>query len=311
MGAAASSLLVWSASFFWLGEVAASLAWYLGLVVFALTPIALAVGARISAAVLLALALAHAGPELWLYLPDGQAGPPDGARDPGAETMTLASCNLLFGNTDHDALRELLADERPDVVVCSEVSLRWKRVLDGLDDYPHRLYSPPPETWNPDTWGTAILSRRPFVDTALVPVPSGASRPIMEARLVLAGRTVTVRGAHPMRPGKPWRLALRDEVLALLGELEWDAHGIVAGDLNVTSSSPRFRALLASSGLRDSRRGFGRQPTFAVLRPRLGPWVAIDHVAVGEGLRVLERRTVALRGSDHLAVVARLGLARP
>jgi endonuclease/exonuclease/phosphatase (EEP) superfamily protein YafD len=301
-----ASLFVWSASFFWLGEIGASLAWYLGLVLFAAAPLALVVSARFASVALLLLGFAHAGPELWLFVPDGRAGP---APDAGGDTLVLASCNLLFGNPDHEGLRELLAHEEPDVVVCTEVSRSWKRTLDGLDAYPHRFYSPPPETWNRETWGTAILSRRPFARTALVPVPSGASRPIMEAVVPLDDHAVTVRGAHPMRPGKPWRLALRDEVLAVLGELEWDAFGVVAGDLNVTSTSPRFRALLRESGLRDSRLGFGRQPTFALLDPRLGPWVAIDHVAVGDGLRVEERRTVVLGGSDHRAVVVRLGLA--
>lgn len=67
-----------------------------------------------------------------------------------------------------------------------------------------------------------------------------------------------------------------------------------------------FGRLLEATGLRDSRRGFGRQPTFTTAQPIAGLEIAIDHVLVSDSVRVLDRRIVALEGSDHKSVVVRV-----
>ena len=62
---------------------------------------------------------------------------------------------------------------------------------------------------------------------------------------------------------------------------------IVLGDLNCTDGSVFFRDLLATTGLRDSRLGFGRQgswPTDQFYR------IAIDHVFVSTDIAVSDRR---------------------
>jgi endonuclease/exonuclease/phosphatase (EEP) superfamily protein YafD len=304
-----ASVLVWSAPRFWLGELAASFAWHLGLAGLAGAALAWLVSARGVATLTFVLGFVHVWPELSLSLPTRSRPAAEGA--PMSETgLVLASCNLLHDNEEHEAFLRWVAEEDPDVLLCYELSGAWRAALEELRaEYPHVLWSPAPESWTPDTWCTAVFSRVPLERTRLIELPSAGQRPPMEAVLRLGGRELLLRGAHPMRAGRAWRLALRDEALDTLGAEPWPEASVLAGDLNVTSSSPVFARLVGASGLSDSRRGFGRQPSFTVRTGLLDLPIAIDHVLVGRGVQVLERRAVALPGSDHHAVVARLALA--
>ena len=69
---------------------------------------------------------------------------------------------------------------------------------------------------------------------------------------------------------------------------------------------PRFRDLLAATGLRDAARGQGWIGTWpAWLRPALVP---IDHVLVGGPVAVVGLRRGPFVGSDHYPLVADLRL---
>lgn len=302
----AATLLVWSARWTWPGELAASFAWQLGLAGLAGAACAFAAAAPRVALATLALGLAHAGPEFALLIPRGEAPAA------GAPSLVLASCNLSFQNEQRAELARWIDREAPDVLACYEVTPRWREVLEALRDrYPHQLFAPGADVWHGGTWGTALLSRVPFERARLLPLPGAEQRPVLEAVVRLGERALTVRAVHPMRPGRAWRTALRDEVLDFLGGLAWDGASVLAGDLNATSTSPAFARLLAATGLSDSRSGFGRQPSYTVHTRLLDLGIAIDHVLVGSGLAVLERRTSPLPGSDHRAVVVRLAAGGP
>lgn len=297
------SLLIWSARWYWLGEVAASFSWHLGwaggagaLLLVSIQRPKLALAAAL-------LAGLHLWPELSLWLPDRQSG---ALEEPRPE-LTIASCNLLWENTNRQGLLEWLERADPDIVSFQEVSTAWREVLEGLsENYPYLFLSPPSETWNRGTWGTAFLARVPITGERLIPPPKGIIRPPMEVTTRLAGQPFVLRGAHPARPGKAWRNAERDAVLQTLAREDWSGAGLLLGDLNVTSTSPSFARLVETSGLRDSREGFGRQPTYCTQALVPGLEIAIDHVLVSESIHVLERRTDSVRGSDHRTVVVRV-----
>ena len=300
------SLLCWSARWFWLGEVAASFAWYLGLAGLAGTVLLLLVRCPRMALAAAVLSTLQLWPELSLWLPDSRSGEVEEEGD----RITIACSNLLWTNTDWAGVTELIERTSPDVMVLLEASLFWREGFEGLsDEYPHQLYSPA-EQWNEETWGTAILSRRPMSRSSLIPLPGERVRPPMEAVIELGGEPAVIRGAHPMRPGKAWRIERRDAVLDALAGLDWSGHGMLLGDLNTSSTSPTFGRLLRATGLRDSRLGFGRQPTYRTNDLIPGLRVAIDHILVSDSIHVLERWTELLPGSDHRTVVARVMLRR-
>ena len=311
------SLLVFavalSAPVFFVGEILTNLGHYLawfGVIV----SITAWIDRRFVVAALLTILGVWFGTPSWtLALRARAAIPTASAR---SESLRVATMNLLFHNEDQQGVRELLDREDPEVVFCCEISTDWREFLLDLDSYPYRHWSPALADWvepftvpgHPEqqTWGTVILSKRPFVETGLLPTPGDVWRPTPYAVVDLGSQPVRVFGAHTMRPGKPWRLRLRNLVLDQLAAAANRPTDVIVGDLNTTAASRHFARLLSESGLRDSREGFGRQPTFAI--PSWFPVfsVTLDHVLVGSRIGVADRRLVEVPGSDHLGVLVDL-----
>ncbi len=84
---------------------------------------------------------------------------------------------------------------------------------------------------------------------------------------------------------------------------------MVVGDFNAARWSHGFRALLDRSGMVDSERGFGFQPTFPAGLP-YPLRIPIDHLLHGEGLAVTDRVLGPALGSDHLPLVVDLAVTR-
>lgn len=314
-----ATLLVWSARWFWLGEVATAFAWPLGLAGLVGALALLAVRLVRLALVTAVIALAHVVPEAWLYVGAGCAGHAQPAVA-HADTFHVVTCNRLAGADNHAALWERLdalaveqgvGAEGFDVIAIQEGNATFLATLDGVAErYPYQIFAPPRADWHALTFGTVILSRWPIVASHEYPMPPGHERGPHEAVIDWMGTRVTVRNVHPMRPGKPWRIALREQVLGVLESLDWSGASILCGDLNMTSASPAFGDLLAATDLADTRQGFGRQPTYTV-KTRVGSLgVPIDHILASDAWCVLERRVFDIPKSDHDGVVVKLALHR-
>jgi endonuclease/exonuclease/phosphatase (EEP) superfamily protein YafD len=134
--------------------------------------------------------------------------------------------------------------------------------------------------------------------------------PSVIARLKLEGGILNVIGTHPLPPGGRELSWSRDQQLQAVARRAAACEGAVMllGDLNVTSWSPIFADLLNESGLRDSRRGHGLQPTWPtdniVLR------IPIDHCLVSPGVFVHRRWIGQAVGSDHFPVFVEISLAK-
>ncbi|MEO0481654.1 MAG: endonuclease/exonuclease/phosphatase family protein [Planctomycetota bacterium] len=302
-----------SAPVFFLGEILTNLGHYLawfGLVV----SISAWVDRRFAIAALLMILGIWFGAASWSLSLRARSAIP--ATSTSAQAFRVATMNLLFDNDDQQGVRELIERERPDVIFCCEVSTSWRDFLLELQRYPYRHWSPALADWvepfpirehpKQATWGTVILSTKPFLETGLLATPGDAWRPTPYASIEVGSEAVRVFGAHTMRPGKAWRLRLRNLVLDQIAAEATRPTDVLVGDLNTTAASRHFGRLLSSSGLRDSREGFGRQPTFSL--PSWLPLfsVTLDHVLVGSRIGVADRRVVEVPGSDHLGVVADL-----
>jgi endonuclease/exonuclease/phosphatase (EEP) superfamily protein YafD len=80
------------------------------------------------------------------------------------------------------------------------------------------------------------------------------------------------------------------------------------GDLNATPWSRPFVHLVESSGLCDTRAGFGVQASFPAASWLLR--IPIDHVLASCGIGVQSRRIGRDVGSDHLPVIVDLVVPR-
>ena len=122
------------------------------------------------------------------------------------------------------------------------------------------------------------------------------------------GRRLQLVGTHPMIPLGQRNYAARNTQLATVGDLlrRGDGARLHVGDLNASLWDLNYRTLEARTGLRNVRRGFGILPTWPTFLPFA--MIPIDHVLVSGEVGVVDVRTGARIGSDHLPLVVTLTL---
>ena len=236
----------------------------------------------------------HSGPLLELT-----ESPPDrAALTPGGTRLLMA--NVRTSNANRRGLLELVESTQPDAVLLLEVSEAWLADLAPLEvEFPHRLAAP-----RGDNFGIALYSRRPLTDGRIVQL-GAAGVPSIEA--ALEGSSLRLLLTHPVPPMGSEAAAQRDRQLEAVARRarELGPRVVLAGDLNATPWSPVFSRVLDHGDLRDSRRGFGLQPTWSAGLPYLAR-IPIDHFLVGRDVRVLDREIGPRIGSDHLPVLVEL-----
>jgi endonuclease/exonuclease/phosphatase (EEP) superfamily protein YafD len=219
----------------------------------------------------------------------------------GKRTIRLLSANVQFDNRSRLPIYELIAREKPDVILLSEVSPIWVADLQSLrDEYPHIHIAP-----NGGHWGFAILSRLPIENVSIQPLEP-ITNLVLRADVMLGSSAVRIIGIHPRAPYTPEELAIRNDQFAKIGEYvgENATRTILAGDFNTSSWAPCFSRLLAATGMRDTRRGFGVCATFPTdYWPVRTP---IDHCLVSTDIEVLDRRVGPDIDSDHLPILVDL-----
>jgi endonuclease/exonuclease/phosphatase family metal-dependent hydrolase len=215
------------------------------------------------------------------------------------------TANLWHRRTDPEALVELLEGVAPDVLAVQELGPEQAEAIASV--LPHGRLEP-----RDDHDGMGIALCKP-AEVEVLELPRRDARiarlapgnwPGLSAPIEVVNLHVLAPHARP-----PWRtIATRfGQVRGLARWLDANPHGarVVCGDINATPAWPAYRRLAAR--LRDT--AFEHAAASGFRPPRTwGPWhgaprlLRIDHVFASGG-RVLELRTLAVRGSDHSAVV--------
>ena len=177
----------------------------------------------------------------------------------------------------------------------SPINMEQLRPL--MTKYPYHA-----ENVSEGTLGIVFLSRFPVYDHHIKRLsPFGNS--IIEARMEIHHTPVMFYGMHAQRPDLSDFNERKRQFFGPAGKIRKQSlPAIVAGDFNMTPYSPVFRKFAGIAGLKDSRDGFGWQPSWPTFFPPL--WIPIDHVLVSPDIQVLMRRTGSYIGSDHYPVVA-------
>jgi len=301
------SAAIFSARWFWLGELVASFEWQLGWCVLAAAGLLWLLRARRLALVAAALGAVHVAPESWLSLEDA---PHVSAGEASPRVLRVASANLLQPNWHYAEIAEALKRTDADVICVVELSGPMREVLEReLSAWPHRVIATPTKRpYDGKVWTTGVFSKLSLGTPSFAPVTDSYA-PLIEVHPECGVEGAVIRLVHLPRPGREWRVLARNEALANIAtEVEWTPLSIAVGDFNTTSHSPAFGDLLDATGLRDSRAGFGRQPSWWLRDFGVPLGIAIDHVLVGSEVEVRSRRTFTLPFSDHCGVVADLAL---
>lgn len=219
----------------------------------------------------------------------------------GPRKLRVLSANVGCANRSPERFLKLVEAERPDVILIFELTHPWASTLklDALG-YPYSSFAP-----SPGHSGCGIFSRYPLEDAriqAVNPYPNF----VPTAELTLGDRKLRIFGTHPLAPYNPAELALRNQQMVNLAEIVGpEARStIVAGDLNTSNWSPCFRGFLRSTGLNDTRLGFGPLTTFPASFRLIQ--TTIDHCLVSPDIAVVDRRVGPDIGSDHLPIIVDL-----
>jgi len=216
----------------------------------------------------------------------------------GTRRLRLVAANVLQPNQDHSRVRELARNWQPDLIALVETNSTWLDELQELRvNYPY---------WHTaareDHYGLAFLSRIPILNAETCSF-CDKGVPTIIARLELDGAPLTCIVTHPPPPKGAQNSAYRNQQFEGLARFACMETGVLllCGDLNTSPWSPYFKRLLNISGLADSERGFGVQPTWPAGQPYF--WTPIDHCLVSSGVTILNRRIGARTGSDHYPLI--------
>lgn len=216
----------------------------------------------------------------------------------GPHHFRMMQFNVNSKNRSFDKVFECIRANNPDIISFEEVDDAWGQELSAkLQDYPYRVVRP-----RPDNFGIAMFSKMPTRD-AKVAAFGSANVPTVVGSFDLAGHAVSFVCTHTLPPMSIEYFNMRNEQMDLLAQAIKKAGSttILAGDLNCTPWSYFFSQMLETSGLRDSRHGYGVQPSWPSLMVFL--LIPIDHFLVSDDLVVLDRKVLGMVNSDHYPVL--------
>lgn len=292
--------------------------WVWGVPLPALTMIAVLRRARVVTPLLLA-SLVLVGPIARFCLPWRTVLSP-GPTPAQNNSLRVMTCNTDVADLNPGAMRTLLDETRPDVVVLQAWSNRYERDLFG------RVRGP--GGWYVRRDGELFLaSRHPVLATRLMEDPAFTTHAGTLARYELdtpAGRVwlFNIHLATPregllsvirLEAGAP--SAVRHNILARRDQSRlakaWidssPGTAIVAGDFNTPTDSAIYREFWSGYENAFSTAGFGLGRTHLTRRTS----VRIDHVLAGPGWKVSRCRLGPDVGSAHRPVIADLVLTQP
>jgi len=209
----------------------------------------------------------------------------------------IVSLNVLTQNRQYDRAIKMLRETKADILVIQEVDTLWSDALSELKtEYPFQHVVP-----RPGNFGLAIYSRYPI--DATVERLGDRGVPAIVAHCEANDRQLTIIVGHVLPPVGSEGSRLRNQGLGDLAQLAAAQQGpvLLLGDLNITSWSPYFHDLLRISHLRDSRPGFGVQPTWHTQLPLLR--IPIDHCLVSAHVTVHNLQVSHAVGSDHFGII--------
>ncbi len=159
------------------------------------------------------------------------------------DTIKLLTLNLMYVNREVEPVFEAVMAAEADVVLFQEYSPHWHRAFQFALAATYPFFSGKPL---PSPNGVAIYSRLPFLGTEeRVFYMEGSGQPHVRAVVNVGGREVSIYNMYLLGPHFFGALDVRrkqfgDLLELLLGDLR---PVIVAGDFNLTNSSPQAREL--------------------------------------------------------------------
>ncbi|MDO5534245.1 MAG: endonuclease/exonuclease/phosphatase family protein [Propionibacteriaceae bacterium] len=248
----------------------------------------------------------------WPALPGTPPPASQTTATPPAQTQTLRvlSANVHYGKADPVSAAAAITAADPDVVVLLEASdpfVESPALTAALAALPHRVGRTVPgfaKAGREDASGTLILSRHPLTEVGQL--PSLFDQYVV--RVAAEGPPLTLVAAHPMNMVTGVGVWQHEGEILREGLAPHLAEPLIAvGDFNATAEHVTLRRLFdLGLTLGAQEAGGGWHPTYPSERDGLPSLIGIDHVLTNDRVTTTSYETVAVRGSDHRAIVADL-----
>lgn len=220
--------------------------------------------------------------------------------------LKICSANVLSSNSDFEKLKNLVAEEHPDIIILQEfTALCHMMMSNSLAGYHYRKEIP-----RADNFGIALYSKIPLEQIADISL-GNALLPSIHCKVKTANGALHLITTHPLPPIGEMYTDSRNSQLRDLAKFTSTSNEnfVVLGDLNTSSYSPHFKSLLEQGKLYDSRKGFGIQSSWPTWFPLAS--TTLDHCLATKNIRIKSRKIGRNIGSDHLPVIVEIGLKEP
>jgi endonuclease/exonuclease/phosphatase (EEP) superfamily protein YafD len=235
-----------------------------------------------------------------------------------SDVLRVMSFNICGNNTDTPAIVRSIRAANPDVVMLVEVSpTMMEQITASLEsEFPDRFRSP---------GGLGILSKLPLKSAQGENFAGSEATNLVATILLHRGfaneyhqREIKIIGTHPMVPKGLNLFNYRNRHLQAIGNYVKDTQdaAILLGDFNLTPWSPYYRQLVQTTGLHNTRLGFGILPTWTRSSScaELPNWlipilnIPIDHIFVTRDLQVVRTYVGDNGNSDHAPIISELAI---
>jgi endonuclease/exonuclease/phosphatase (EEP) superfamily protein YafD len=236
-----------------------------------------------------------------------------------SDVLRVMSFNICGNNTDTLAIVRSIQAVNPDLVMLVEVSPQMmEQITVSLEsEFPARFRSP--------GGGLGVLSKLPLKAAQGENFAGSDATNLVASILLHRGfaneyhqREIKLIGTHPMVPKGLDLFNYRNQHLQAISNYVKGTQEsvILLGDFNLTPWSPYYRQLVQTTGLHNTRLGFGILPTWtrssscAELPNWLIPLlnIPIDHIFVSKDLQVVRTYTGENGNSDHAPIIAELAI---
>jgi endonuclease/exonuclease/phosphatase (EEP) superfamily protein YafD len=225
--------------------------------------------------------------------------PPEPSKE-AQNLIRIMHINVHTESSGYTRVADIVLKNHPDILVLEEVDSKWMNELVSLKNYFRYVKYDVRE----DNFGIALFSVY-VPETCEVRTSKSGLVPYIYANFALPRtKQFTVFALHTLPPVTQAGYSGRNEMLSeIAGEIRKNGgmSTVLIGDFNLTPWSVFFSRLEQESGLRNSQKGFGIQPSWPVTPPFLR--IPIDHCLVSPEINVLKRSIGGEVGSDHFPLI--------
>ena len=215
-----------------------------------------------------------------------------------SEKVKILFINLKYNNTSYEKASDYIQKINPDILGFLEFTDEWNNNLQNtLKYFPFQKYQT-----RSDGFGIGLFSKINITESQLLYFDKKQDLPSILMKINDKNKAASLILTHPLPPTSQSSSLSRNTHLQNISHYieSLEDNIIVMGDLNTSPWSHFFKKFLSESQLKDSRKGFGVQPSWPTTIPLL--WIPIDHFLYKGEVDIIKRSTGEYVGSDHFPV---------